>query len=163
MFQKKIKRRNVSSPHNRLEPLTVVEKSNALPTELAGLKYSASLTNIIFQFQEFEAVAPEINNLLYIFFAAISDFEVLLFSLLGVLDPTTFRLTAERVTQAVLWRNLLWLKLLWRNRLARSAVNRKVVGSSQPRSENSRTSKSEIAAKNMSSKLLISGATASNS
>ena len=52
---------------------------------------------------------------------------------------------------------------MWRNRLARSAVNPKVVGSSQPRSENSRPSKSEIAAKNMYSKLLISGATASNS
>ena len=55
------------------------------------------------------------------------------------------------------------IELLWRNRLARSAVNPKVGGSSQPSSENSRPSKSEIAAKNMYSKLLISGAIASNS
>ena len=48
-------------PTIELEPLTVGwnEKSNALPTELAGLKDSASFTNIIFQFQEFQAVAPD--------------------------------------------------------------------------------------------------------
>ena len=54
---------------------------------------------MIFQIQEFEAVAPEINNLLYIFFAAISDLEGLLFSLLGWLAPPTFRLTAERASR----------------------------------------------------------------
>ena len=58
-------------------------KSNAPPTELSGLKDYASLSNLFFQIQEFEALDPEINNLVYIFFAAISDFEVLLFSLLG--------------------------------------------------------------------------------
>ena len=79
--------------------MTVGLESNALPTALAGLKDSASLTNLIFQIQEFEAVAPENNNLLYIFFAAISDLEGLLFSLLGWLDPTTFRLVAERASR----------------------------------------------------------------
>ena len=44
-------------------------------------------------------MAPEINNLLYIFFAAISDLEGLLFSLLGWLDPPTFGLTAERASR----------------------------------------------------------------
>ena len=99
IVSKKINRRKVTSPHKGLEPLTVGLKSNALPTALAGLKDSASLKNLIFQIQEFEAVAPEINNLLYIFFAAISDLEGLLFSLLGWLDPTTFRLIAERASR----------------------------------------------------------------
>ena len=44
-------------------------------------------------------MAPEINNLLYIFFAAISDLEGLLSSLLGWLDPPTFGLTAERASR----------------------------------------------------------------
>ena len=73
--------------------------SNALPTELAGLKDYASLSNLFFQIQEFEALDPEINNLVYIFFAAISDFEVLLFSLLGGLEPPIFRLTVERASR----------------------------------------------------------------
>ena len=30
---------------------------------------------------------PEINNLVHTFFAAISDFEILMFSLLGGLEP----------------------------------------------------------------------------
>ena len=60
------------------------------------LKAAASLTNLIFQIQEFEAVDPEINNLVHTFFAAISDFDILLFSLLGGLEPPTFRFTAER-------------------------------------------------------------------
>ena len=74
-------------------------KSNAPPTELSGLKDYASLSNLFFQIQEFEALDPEINNLVYIFFAAISDFEVLLFSLLGGLEPAIFRLSAERASR----------------------------------------------------------------
>ena len=70
--------------------------SPALQRELSGLKDYASLSNLFFQIQEFEALDPEINNLGNIFFAAISDFEVLLFSLLGGLEPPIFRLTVER-------------------------------------------------------------------
>ena len=76
--------------------------SNALPTELAGLKDSASLTNLVFrihQIQEFEAVDPEINNLVHTFFAAISSSQILMFSLLGGLEPPTFRLTAVRASR----------------------------------------------------------------
>ena len=36
---------------------------------------------------------------MHTFFAAISDFEVLFFSLLGGLEPPTFRLTAERASR----------------------------------------------------------------
>ena len=56
---------------------------------------------------------------------------------------------------------LIFTELLWRNRQARSAVNRKVAGSSPPMSANSRTSKLDIAAKNLCTKLSISGFTAS--
>ena len=66
---------------------------------LAGLNDSTRLTNLIFQIQEFEAVDPEIINLLHMFFAAISAFEILMFSLLGRLQPQTFRLTAERASR----------------------------------------------------------------
>ena len=52
-----------------------------------------------FQIQEFEALDHEINNLVYMFFAAISDFEVLVFSLLGGLDPPILRLTAESASR----------------------------------------------------------------
>ena len=62
------------------------------------LKDAASLTNLIFQIHEFEAVDPEINNLVYTFFAAISVFQILMFSLLGGIEPLTFRLTAERAS-----------------------------------------------------------------
>ena len=75
------------------------EKSNAPPTELSGLKGYASLSNLFFQVQEFEALDPEIINLVYIFFAAVSDFEFLLFSLLGGFEPPIFRLTAERASR----------------------------------------------------------------
>ena len=34
--------------------------SNDLPTKLPGLKDYASLSNLVFQFQEFEALDPEI-------------------------------------------------------------------------------------------------------
>ena len=42
---------------------------------------------------------PEINTLVQKFFAAISDFQILMFSLLGGLEPPTFRLTAERASR----------------------------------------------------------------
>ena len=74
-------------------------KSNAPPTELSGLKDYASLSNLFFQIQEFEALDPEINNLVCKFFAAISDFQILMFSLLGGLEPPTLRLTAERASR----------------------------------------------------------------
>ena len=54
---------------------------------------------LIHQIQEFEAVDPEINTLVQTFFAAISDFQILMFSLLGGLEPPTFRLTAERASR----------------------------------------------------------------
>ena len=49
--------------------------------------------------QEFEAVDSEINNLVHTFFAAISDFQILIFSLLGGLEPPTLRLTVERASR----------------------------------------------------------------
>ena len=41
----------------------------------------------------------KINTLVQTFFAAISDFQILMFSLLGGLEPPTFRLTAERASR----------------------------------------------------------------
>ena len=38
---------------------------------------------------------PEINNLVRTFFAEVSDFEILMFSLQGGLEPPTFGLSAE--------------------------------------------------------------------
>ena len=63
------------------------------------LKDSTTLTNLIFQIQEFEAVGPEFNNLVHTFNAAIYDFEMHIFSLLGGLEPPTFRFSAERASR----------------------------------------------------------------
>ena len=82
-----------------IAPQELDYKYNAPPTELSGLEDYASLSNLFFQIQEFEALDPEINNLVYIFFAAVSDFEVLLFSLLGGLEPPILRLTAESASR----------------------------------------------------------------
>ena len=69
---------------------------------------------LFFQIQEIEAVDPEIDNLVCIFFAAISYFEDLPFALLGGLEPPTFRLTADGASRLrhksslkiLLWKNL---------------------------------------------------------
>ena len=63
------------------------------------LKDFGSLLNLVFQIQELEALDPEIKNFVHIFFAAISNFKVLLFSLPGGLEPLTFWLTAKSASR----------------------------------------------------------------
>ena len=99
---KNFNRRNNTSPHKGLlEPLTVGLK--ALPTELAGLEYFACLTDLFCQIQELKLIIYcsffEIDNLVLVSYAEKSDSMVLLFSLLGGLEPPTFRLTAERASR----------------------------------------------------------------
>ena len=82
-----------------LRPTRDPNPSNALPTELAGLECFASLTDLICQIQEFEALDLEIDNLVLLSFAEKSDSFDLLFPLLVGLEPPTFQLTAERASR----------------------------------------------------------------
>ena len=121
-FQKKI-RINDTSPHKWLEPLTVglkIQRSTDWASSLTNLGFQVHqfLTNLVFQIhqiQEFEAVDPEIINLVHTFFAAISDFEVLLFSLLGRLEPPTFRLTAESTSRLRHKSSITWVGWIFKH------------------------------------------------